>query len=356
MAGAHIVESVSASASAEPLGEGLVEASFDFYGIGLTVVSEVSSLVDSLAKDFAYFVAPSQRGAIRIVAHADDPPWSIIPDKIASMITPNAISYDDQEVRYNDYHRQLLGKYDFANERGELWSRDLDLLYEITYLMALSRVGELHDRRGIHRIHALGIAIADRGALVLLPEAGGKTTLALELLKKPAVKILSDDTPLLANQQLLAFPTRMGIRGKVDGIALEHLRTFKRRNHGPKTLIDLSYFRDRVIDRVSPKVVIVGTRSSGDKSRIASISRVQALPALAANLVFGLGLPQVLEYFIRARPSDLLKKGSIASSRLLAALRLVSRTDCYRLVLGRDVAGAADAVESVLRIRRAEPA
>jgi hypothetical protein len=124
----------------------------------------------------------------------------------------------------------------------------------------------------------------------------------------------------------------MGIRGKVDGIESEHLRTFKRRNHGPKTLIDLSYFRDRVIDRVSPKVVIVGTRSSGDKSSIAAISRVQALPALAANLVFGLGLPQVLEYFIRARPSDLLKKGSIAASRMFAALRLVSRTDCYRLM------------------------
>jgi hypothetical protein len=69
---------------------------------------------------------------------------------------------------------------------------------------------------------------------------------------------------------------------------------------------------------------------------------------LSANLVFGLGLPQVLEYFLRARASDLLSKGSIAASRLLAALRLLSKTDCYRLVLGRDLAGAADAVESVL--------
>jgi len=51
---------------------------------------------------------------------------------------------------------------------------------------------------------------------------------------------------------------------------------------------------------------------------------------------------------LRARASDVVRKGSIASSRLLAALRLVSRTDCYRLVLGRDLASAADAVESVL--------
>jgi hypothetical protein len=347
MAAAPIVESASESAAAEPL-RSLTEASFDLYGTGLTLVSEVSSLIDSLTRDFAYFVAPAQPGAIRIIAHADDPPWSRIPDRIASMITPNALSYDDHEVRYNDYHRQALGKYDFANERGELWSCDLDLLYELTYLMALSRVGELHDRRGIHRVHALGIAIADRGALVLLPEAGGKTTLALELLKRSAVKILSDDTPLLAKGQLRAFATRMGVRGKVEGIGSEHLRTFNRRSHGPKTLIDLSYFRDRVIDRASPKVMIVGARSSGAESSIAPMSRAQALPVLTANLVFGLGLPQVLEYFLRGGASDLFRKGSIASSRLLAALRLLSRTDCYRLVLGRDLASAADAVESVL--------
>jgi len=347
MTAAGIAESASESTSAEPL-RSLTQASFDIYGTGLTLMSGVPRLIDSLTRDFAYFLAPAQSGAIKIVAHDDDPPWNRIPDRIASGITPNALSYDDHEVRYNDYHGQALGKYDFANEQGELWSRDSDLLYELTYLMALSRVGEVHDRRGIHRVHALGIAIADRGALVLLPEAGGKTTLALELLKRPVVKILSDDTPLLVKGQLLAFPTRMGVRGKVEGIGPEHLRTFNRRNHGPKTLIDLSYFRDRVIDRASPKVVIVGARSSGAESSIAPMSRAQALPALAANLVFGLGLPQVLEYFLRGGVSDIFRKGSIASSRLLAALRLLSRTDCYRLVVGRDLAGAADSVESVL--------
>ena len=80
---------------------------------------------------------------------------------------------------------------------------------------------------------------------------------------------------------------------------------------------------------------------------IVSISRVQALPALAANLVFGLGLPQVLEFHpCAAKRSH--QEGAIGASRMFAALRLVSRNDCYRLVLGRDVAGAADAVESVL--------
>jgi len=41
MAVAHIVGSSSKSAAAEQLGEGLAAASFDIYGTGLTVVSEV---------------------------------------------------------------------------------------------------------------------------------------------------------------------------------------------------------------------------------------------------------------------------------------------------------------------------
>ena len=37
-----------------------IEASFNLYGTGLTLVSEVASLVESFIRDFAYFVAPAQ--------------------------------------------------------------------------------------------------------------------------------------------------------------------------------------------------------------------------------------------------------------------------------------------------------
>jgi len=321
---------------------------FDFYGAGLILVSSAPDLLDSLSRDFDYFAAQAPKGAIKVVAHADEPPWNEVPNRIASMTTPNAICYDDAETRYTDYYRLALGKYDFAHESGEIWSRDLDLLYELTYLMALSRVGESHDHKGIHRVHALGVAIAGKGGLVLLPEGGGKTTLALELLTRPRVKILSDDTPLYADGELWAFPSRMGIRGKVEGIPPEHLRAFRRRNHGPKTLVDLAYFRERVIDHVVPKILIVGVRSSGENSFVEPIARTKAFPALAQNLVFGVGLPQVLEYFLRSGLRDLFRKSRIAQSRLRSAVRLLGQTACYRLVLGRDVVAAADAVASLL--------
>jgi len=263
---------------------------------------------------------------------------------------PNAISYDEGPRRYNDYHGLALTIYDFSRERGELWSLDPDLLYELTYLMALSRIGEIHDRRGIHRIHALGIAVGDRGGLVLLPESGGKSTLALKLLEHSETKILSDDTPLIAKGKLRAFPTRIGIRGKAEEIDPEYLRTFKRRNHGTKTLIDVSYFRDRVTDDVSPEVVIAGVRSGGSASRIEAVSRISLVPVTLANLVFGLGLPQVVEYFLRGGAADAVRKSTIVASRVLTGVRLLRGARCYRLVLGSNLESAASEVLSVLKV------
>src|SRR6202011_3105060 len=116
--------------------------------------------------------------------------------EFASRITPNAAIYDRGNVRFNDYQGEALAIYDFASEQGEVWSENADLLYEITYLLCLSRIGEIHDLRRIHRVHALGIAVGDKGALVLLPESGGKSTLCMDVLPYPDTRLLSDAPPL----------------------------------------------------------------------------------------------------------------------------------------------------------------
>ena len=201
---------------------------FDFYGVGLIVTSGSTALVDGVARDFEYFAGAPPASRIVVRGHASPPPWERIPARLASMVTPNAVTYDDGGLRYNDYQRRALAIYDFATEHGDVWSEDADLLYEIVYLMALSRVGERHDLLGIHRLHALGVAIDGRAALVLLPEAGGKSTLALELLRRPEIRLLSDDTPLARGDRVLAFPTRIGVRaGGVAGVAPADLRTVR---------------------------------------------------------------------------------------------------------------------------------
>jgi len=322
---------------------------FSFYGMGLAVTSSSHELLDSLARDFHYFAAPAPARRVTVEANLAPPPWGRIPVQFANKITPNAAIYDDGNVRYNDYQGEALAIYDFSREEGEVWSENPDLLYEITYLLCLSRIGELHDLQGIHRIHALGIVLADKGALILLPEAGGKSTLCMEMLRRPEVKLLSDDTPLVRRGKLLPFPSRIGIRGeKSSGIDPQYLRTMRRRNREPKTLLDVRYFQDRIASESSPDVLIVGARRNGKDSWIEPIGAAKALPSLMANLVFGLGLPQVVEFFLRSGAAELGQKFSIVSYRLAAVARMLWRAKCYRLALGRDTAMAADAIMSVL--------
>ena len=331
-------------------GDATATVSFALYGVGLVVTSNSAALLTSMTRDFEYFVAPAPAAPIVLRAHLAAPPWERIPERPASMLTPNAVMYDDGQVRWADYHRRALASFDFARDVGEIWSEDPDLLYEIAYLMALSRIGERHDLAGIHRVHALGVVIAGRAALVLLPEGGGKSTLALELLRRRDVGLLSDDTPLLAGGDALAFPTRIGVRGAPADVAPEHVRVVRRREREAKTVIDYSGFRDRVPPRAPVTAVIIGARHSGPRSWLEPLARRRAIAPLAVNVVFGLGLPQVVEYFLRGGAADGLRKARIVASRLAACGRLLRHARCHRLVIGRDVAGAAAAVAAALEV------
>ncbi len=342
------MQSVAVRASAEQR-----FAQFDIYGVGLRITSSCSEILDNFARDFGYFEATtgaSPGAGINVECSLAKPPWERIPSDFAARITPNAVIYDRGSVRYNDYYHEALAIYDFSREEGQVWSENPDLLYEIVYLLCLSRVGEIHDLRRIHRVHALGVAIGGKGALVLLPEGGGKSTLCMELLSIPDVQILSDDTPLISGRKMLAFPTRVGLRnGSSYAIDPQYLRIMRRRNREPKTVLDIRYFRDRIVPEAIPQAVIVGARRNGDESWIDPIGAAKAMPTLAANMVFGLGLPQVVEFFLRGGGAEAASKMRIASYRLWAAARLAGSAKCYRLALGRDVSAAARAVTSVLR-------
>ena len=93
------------------------------------------------------------------------------------------------------------------------------------------------------------------------------------------------------------------------------------------------YFQDRIAQRATPDAVIVGARRNGSDSWIEPIGSAKALPALMANLVFGLGLPQVVEFFLRSGSSNVLRKFSIVAfgsrqSRVCSGARsvIVSRS------------------------------
>ncbi|MFH2070043.1 MAG: hypothetical protein ABIJ11_02365 [Elusimicrobiota bacterium] len=370
---------------------------FNFYGVKVYLESDDSDIAELLARDFAYFVsditvpditenpalapepAPATPGApathettaspttpvpaIKIHSFLTTPDFSQIPAVRASLYNPDSISYDFENKRYVDYHGEALTIYDYKEETGRVYTQNSDLMHELVYLLILSRSGELLDKRGIHRLHAMGISFYGKGVLLVLPQGAGKTTLALELLKHNGVKLLADDTPLVSKKgEILPFPIRIGVRKGAPPDTLldipeKYLYNFSRRKHGHKILIDLEYFGDKISgrgasaasDRTEPAIILIGEREAADNPRITKICPTSAILPFITNGVLGLGLPQMVEYFLRTGIKDLFAKFRIAVSRLRVFLKVIAMSRCYRFTLGTDSASNARVMVDFLR-------
>ncbi len=225
---------------------------------------------------------------------------------------------------------------DFKSELAEIYSLDRNLLHEQTYLMIMSRVGEWLDRRGLHRVHAMGVAHGGRSVLCLMPMGGGKTTLALGLLDHSGFALLSDELPLVSRDgRVHPFPVRIGVSPDTElSIPGEFLTHFPRTRRGPKTLIDARYFADRIAKTAEPWILFVGRRIDGPEPQITSIGRLAAFRTVWNLGVRVQGIPQVLEYVLRAELRAALAYVRVVFSRVLAFWRLLRRSECYELRLG----------------------
>jgi hypothetical protein len=166
--------------------------------------------------------------------------------------------------------------------------------------------------------------------------------MALELLRVPGFQLLGEDTPLVDRQgRILPFPLRLGVRpGSTTGVPEQYLRTKRRMEFDPKTIIDISYFEDRLaaLGRpVEPGLILVGERNLGQVTDIIPLSRAGAFKALVKYMVVGLGVYQGLEFLLERGVGDLAGKGGTVASRLFNSGRLVSRAPAYRFVLGRNI-------------------
>jgi hypothetical protein len=315
---------------------------FSFYGLTIAVDTTSADLLDEARRDFFFFRVNSGEvaGEFRIHACAAAPSYAELPALPATFYTPRNVCFRDGGVTYIDYFGKGLAIFDRERRRCTVSSGDPDLLHEIVYLLILSTVGDYLDGRGIHRVHALGVNHRGNGILLLLPSGGGKSTMALELLRRPDILLISEDTPLVERSgRILPFPLRIGVRPEQQtDVPARYIRTVRRMEFDPKTLIDIAYFSDRLSGPVDPTLLLVGDRNLGVNSEIIQISRTQALQALTKYMIVGLGVYQGLEFLLERGPRELLGKSRLVAARLRTALSLVSRVRAFRFVLGRDVA------------------
>ena len=331
---------------------------FDVYGYRFRLAGDAPEALRDLASDFGFFRRPAGEGdtrtaTIRVIAAK--PEYDSLPPLRARVYTPRNISYRDGQTTLVDYHGRGLARHDRHSGDFEIVSLVPDLLYEACYLFILSQAGEFLDRRGLHRVHSLGVVIGDRAVLVLLPMGGGKSTLGEALLRRPEVRILSDDSPLIDRHGTVhAFPTRIGLLPGQESVVPEHLRrNVNRMNFGPKTFVDYEWFADRVVPRAPAGLVCLGVRTLAKQGRINEVSRTTALRRFLPDCVVGMGLFQGLEFVFQKRATELAGLAPVAWSRLRASRAVIRRSACVELLLGRDAdANAALVVDRALSRNR----
>lgn len=321
----------------------------DFLGVRVGVACGDRGVLEELARDFAAFrasgdAAPEVSVALTLAAPAPDP--------LAGLRGRAGRGFrwaEDDGVRRVDYEGRALAVFEPARERLSVTSAEPALLRELGYLAVCSRAGWRLDMRGFHRLHALGVEREGRAALLMLDSGGGKSSIALELLRAESARLLSEDTPVLGPDGLLhPFALRLGLKPEADlsDIPADRVRSMTRRVHGLKKLVDLEHFPGCVAGPARPSVLVVG-RPGGERCAVRPVS-LSALPPLFTGMVVGLGLPQLAEFLWPSGAAGWAGLAALAARRAAAAARLWSSCRTYEMRLGPDPARSAAALAELL--------
>ena len=327
---------------------------FNFYGVTATIESSSSEIIESFKFDFSMFIVPEAGNPmVSLEAIVKSPPWEIIPELVESMRSPEYVCFDQEEIRYVNYFGRALVRFDYRNETAQIYSTDTSYMYEKLYLLLLSRTGELLDRKGLHRVHGLGIAVNDKAALFLMPSGGGKSTLALSLLGDSEIELISEDSPLLDYKgKLYPFPLRLGISKKQipDNTPSNLVREFQRERWGTKYLLHTDYFKSQLRD--SPAGIgwiFAGKWINSSTPKIIRLGKFSIFMTLVRDCVFGLGIAQIIEFFLTSNPYDIFRKAGIAGRRLWSVFQLAIRSESYRILLSKDLNANSRLVSEFLK-------
>lgn len=309
----------------------------DFHGASVSLECDDAAPLEELNRDFAAFAAaPGMEPLVRLRLCARD-----------CALPPGTALWGWRDFRASAGSRSRLIRWDDGSwarhDRGglsaEIHSRDAGRLRELAYLATLSRAGEELDRRGLHRVHALGFVHDGKAGLVLLPSRGGKSSLALEMLRSGALGLLSDESPIVSRDGLVRpFPLRLALRERaaLDGVPGSEVGRFKRRGFAEKFTVAPGALGASFAPAAPLCWIFAGARTEGPP-RFSPLSTTETLAALGSSMVVGVGLTQMAEYMLRSDP----RLVGIAASRLKTAVSLARAARTRRFDLGSEGPSAA---------------
>lgn len=306
-----------------------------------------SSLHERLQKDFLAFLSNDHGNSIPYLT------LKVFQEKIdeeacrefkLKFKRKDRLTYDHGRVRLNNYADQVWSLFDYENERGEVFSLNIERAHEISYLMILSRVGKKMELSGLHKIHAMSLVENQRCLLVSAASGVGKSTQLLNLLQKnPNYQMLSDDCPVI-NQagQVLAFPLRVG----VSPLMLERLThkqqsarySLERREYGEKILLPVNHLNyDKTWSAYEQIVLVFLEGQCSSKPSIRKLNRCQVMIRLVVPFFIGVGLPIIFEYFWEPGWRVWIERVKIGLSRMKSGFLLAKRAQAYRIESSKDL-------------------
>lgn len=273
---------------------------FDFYGYLVQLQSEnleASFVFENLVADFEHFLTqPGPTPHLQIRLHSEKSKEQIHSFQKGPLLfrTRMCRAYGWKQ-RFCDYGKGH-GVFHEDESRCLVFGTDSFLIYEIVYILLLSKIGEeLEHRRGWLKLHALGWVANKEAVLALLPSGGGKSHLAKRILDERKELLLGDEILFCDGKTVYPFPIRLALReSSAMQLSVTSARIFKRKVFDAKYLLPIP--KDRIASPAPLRQISLGYRSVRN-----SIQE----PTLKDRLYFlflcvsGWGLPQMREHLIR---------------------------------------------------------
>lgn len=322
------------------------EIKLDIYSFIVEIKNLPESLALKLANDFEYFLSDktiSTRDKLVIEYFYEKGEAHLPQGLVASGQSENSITYNQGNFRYNDYYGEALTIFDYEREKCRVYSTDINFSHEIIYLIVLSRSGKYMDRNNLHKVHAFGVSKNNKNLIMMMPSKGGKTTHFCKLLSDEKLGVISDDTPVISNSgRVVPFPLRVGLdsfeklQDYFPYITENDVVSFKRKKFSKKYLLNLKKIKNKI--SVGEKnILIVGKRSSFERPNLQKVNNLKMVKYLLEHMVVGIGLPMIVEYFLRNTVKDHLINFGIFMSRLGAAIKLSFKSDKYVMVCSSNI-------------------
>ncbi len=310
----------------------------NFYGYRIAVEYDAELTLPGFEKEFQFFDCVDDEADLTIVLQRSAVDCNAFGFIRPSFYSPRNICYHHNGEKIINYHGKALLVEEGSGELVTIVSSDELLLESITYTVIIAKSGMHLDRCGTYRVHALGFSYNGRAALVLLPMGGGKSTLLLELLRHPGVKLISEDTPLLSSDgKLHPFPIKIGILpGNIpDDVPKDLIQRVRHLEGVEKDVIDLSYLSGRIEKTPVPaQAVFLGERYLGRSCEIVPVSFVSAYRTFFRDCVVGLGVYQGLEFVLTKSSKELFAKAALGMRRAYACGRFLKGVERYEFRMG----------------------